>query len=333
MARKMDIKEFENFRGWIPVRCFRQENEAFVDWCFLGNERLTEPFFDDSILKRFREPFNLLFRHQTSIDFLGELNDLSKGLKPSGFIFHLSRCGSTLVSQMLAALERNIVISEASPLDFVLRAAEIPEKTRIKWLQWMVNALGQQRNPLEENFFIKFDSWNTLELQLIKRAFPDVPWIFLYRNPVEVIVSHIRQRGAHMIPGLIPGLLPELSFDESIRISPEEFCAQILGKVCRSALDSLKNGAGLAVNYAELPEAVESKILNHFKVQTSPEDLEKMLSTTKFNAKNPGMDFSADTEKKRKEASAEAVRAAEKYVVPVYEELENVRKNAQKTSL
>src|ERR1043165_8503267 len=112
MARKMDIKQFENFREWIPVRCYWQEKQAFVDWCFLGKERLTEPFFDDSIAKRFRQPFNLFFRHQTPIDFLDAAENFSNGLKPTGFIFHLSRCGSTLISQMLAALEQNIVISE-----------------------------------------------------------------------------------------------------------------------------------------------------------------------------------------------------------------------------
>ena len=35
------------------------------------------------------------------------------GIDPTGFIFHLARCGSTLVSQMLAALPEHIVLSEA----------------------------------------------------------------------------------------------------------------------------------------------------------------------------------------------------------------------------
>ena len=33
----------------------------------------------------------------------------------------MSRCGSTLVSQMLAALPQNIVISEAAPIDAVVQ--------------------------------------------------------------------------------------------------------------------------------------------------------------------------------------------------------------------
>jgi len=328
----MDLKQFENFREWIPVRCYWRENQAFVDWCFLGKERLTEPFFDDSIAKRFRQPFNLLFRHQTPIEFLGELNQNSNGLKPTGFIFHLSRCGSTLISQMLAALEKNVVISEASPIDFVLRASKIPEEKRIKWLRWLINSLGQKRNQDEENFFIKFDCWNTLELNFVKRAFPDVPWIFLYRNPVEIIVSHIKQRGAQMIPGLIKEILPDLSFKKSLQISPEEYCARVLGEICKNALQTLKSGEGLAVNYTELPEAVHAKILNHFQVSLNQIDTEKMLAAAKFNAKSPSMNFVGDTETKKREASAGAVEAAEKFVNPYYKELERIREDTAEGS-
>jgi hypothetical protein len=323
----MDLGEFENFRDWVPVRAFWQGNRAFVDWCFMGKERLTEPFFDDSISKRFREPFNLLFRHQTPIEFLGELNGFSEGLKPSGFIFHLSRCGSTLVSQMLAASEQNIVISEASPIDFVMRAKNTTAQQKLEWLRGMINALGQKRNEREENFFIKFDSWNTLSINLIRRAFPDVPWIFLYRNPVEIIVSHIRQRGAQMIPGLIKEILPELSFQESLEMPPEEYCARVLGKICRVALAPLKKGEGLAVNYTELPEGVNA-ILKHFNVAFDEKSIEKMFAAAKYNAKNPYLNFSADSEKKKREAGAAAIAAAEKFVNPFYEEFESVRKNA-----
>jgi hypothetical protein len=329
----MELTEFEKFRDWIPVRGYRHENKAFVDWCYLGKARLNEPYFDDSIAKRFREPFNLLFRHQTPIEFLGELNDFSAGLKPTGFIFHLSRCGSTLVSQMLAALPQNIVISEAAPVDFVVRSTNISDEDRIKWLRWMINALGQKRFGPEENFFIKFDSWNTLEINLIQRAFPDVPWIFMYRNPVEIIVSQIRQRGWFMIPGLFKEILPDLSFEDSIRMPPEEYCARVLAKVCQSALTPVINGEGLAINYSELPDAVSEKILKHFKLEPAENDREKMLAATKNDAKHSKMSFSSDIEKKKKDASAAAIRAAEEFVNPLYEEFERIRKSARKVRL
>ena len=38
-----------------------------------------------------------------------------KPVKPSGFVFHESRVGSTLVANMLAAVPTNIVYSESAP--------------------------------------------------------------------------------------------------------------------------------------------------------------------------------------------------------------------------
>lgn len=324
----MDLKTFELFREWLPVRGYWQENRALIDWCFVGKERLTKPFFDNSIEIRFREPFNLLFRHQTPIEFLGELHDFSEGLKPTGFIFHLSRCGSTLVAQMLAALERNVVISEASPIDFVLRAKNVAEDERVRWLRWMIGALGQKRNAADENYFVKFDSWHALELHLIKRAFPDVPWIFLYRNPVEVIVSQMRQRGAYMIPGVVKDVSSDLTFEESIRLSGEEYCARMLASICRSVREPLKNGEGLAINYTQLPDIVNPVVLEHFGVELTGEELEKMFAATKVHAKNPSMSFTADSESKQREASAKALEAAEKYVNPLYEEIEAIRESS-----
>ena len=329
----MDLRTFELFRDWLPVRLYRQGNRVLVDWCFVGKERLTQPFFDEAIERRFRQPFNLLFRHQTDLEFLGELHDLSKGVKPTGFIFHLSRCGSTLVSQMLAALERNIVISEAPPIDFVLRARDFDEERRVEWLRWLVNALGQKRNEAETNLYIKFDSWNAVDLALIRRAFPEVPWIFLYRNPVEIIVSQMRQRGAQMIPGLVGNLLPEPDLEESLRIPAEEYCARVLAMVCRSVLEPLKNGAGLPVNYEQLPAAALDLIPAHFGVRLTAPEIEKMSAATEFNAKNPRLNFTGDSDAKRKEASAEALAAAKKFVDPFYEEFEIIRKTAQQNRL
>ena len=80
-----------------------------VDWGCLGKERFTDPLFEQTIDVCLRHPFNLLFRHQTPIELLGEVAATFPMVPPSGFIFHLSRCGSTLVSQMLAALPQNIV--------------------------------------------------------------------------------------------------------------------------------------------------------------------------------------------------------------------------------
>ena len=172
----------------------------------------------------------------------------------------MSRCGSTLASQMLSALPGSVVISEAGPIDSVLRAQfrdpSVSAATRIEWLRWVVSALGQRRSGNETHLFIKFDSWSALELPLIRQAFPGVPWVFLYSNPVEVLVSQLRKRGAHMVPGTMEPALFGMNLAEAFEMQPEQYCARVLALTCEAALQHHQSCAGLMINYEQLPDAL-----------------------------------------------------------------------------
>src|SRR5687767_15028620 len=115
MDRALAAMNLALLEGWVPLRFLTREGGTFVDWAYLGNERLTDPFFEQTITRCLADPANLLFRHETPIEVLRELYEEHRGIEPNGLIFHMSRCGSTLIAQMLAAVSRNIVISEARP--------------------------------------------------------------------------------------------------------------------------------------------------------------------------------------------------------------------------
>ena len=186
--------------GWIPYRFFWQEGRPWVQWCHLDGGRLTDPSFTQTIRVRMRLPFNLLFRQQTPVETLLEWQERQPGLPPAGFIFHLSRCGSTLVAQMLAALPRHVVLSEPDPLDAVLNAhfrdPSVSDAQRGAWLRAMVSALGQRWAAARRTCSSSSTAWHAQHLPLIRQVFPSTPWIFVYRNPVEVLVSHKQQPGA-----------------------------------------------------------------------------------------------------------------------------------------
>src|SRR4051812_26126524 len=97
--------------GWMPMRVYSGDRTLMVDWCLLRRERLTDPFFEQTVERCLRRPFNLAFRRQTTVDELVAAARLGAGPPVAGLVFHMSRCGSTLVAQMLAALEEHVVIS------------------------------------------------------------------------------------------------------------------------------------------------------------------------------------------------------------------------------
>lgn len=323
----------QQLERWLPVRVQWQNGAPFFDWCYLGERRFTESFFDQTVESLFRYPFNLFIRPLTGVDVLEQIHDTRPGLKPRGFIFHLSRCGSTLVSQMLAALPSNVVVSEASPLDWMIRARvrkpDISDEEQINWIRWMMSALGQKRTADAAHFYVKFDAWHTFNLDLIERAFPDVPWIFLYRNPVEVMVSHNRQRGAGTVPGIIEHQLPGLSIEDSLQLSPDEYVARVLARVCEYALRYSDRSNALFVNYNQLPAVLTSGILKHFNVAYTDAEIEQINAAARFDAKSPTIEFSNDVKAKQREASNEIRRIADEMLMPLYEKLEAVRYNSR----
>ena len=110
--------------GWLPGWAGWRDDAFCVEWCHFGAHPLHEPFFSDSLTRVMRRPVNQLLRHRTPIESLQARHALHPGLPPRGFVFHTSRCGSTLVAQMLAATRGSVVLSEAPSLDAVLGAAD-----------------------------------------------------------------------------------------------------------------------------------------------------------------------------------------------------------------
>jgi hypothetical protein len=322
--------------GWLPIRASWQDGELCVHWSYFGNERLRHPFFEGSVQRCLFKPFNRLFGHTTPIARLPEWLRAHPPLRPSGFIFHMSRCGSTLVSQMLAALAHTVVVSEASPLDAVVRARharpDLSEDQHVLWLTWMIGALGQARGGDERHSFIKLDCWHTLALPLFRRAFPSVPWVFLYRDPVEVLVSQVRMPGTQMIPGIIG---PDLFGIEAAHAPPrsEDYYARVLAKVCEPVLrhySGAPEGGGLLVDYRELPSALWTTIMPHFGVPVSDLDRAAMAEAARHDAKAPGFEFAADSNAKQQAATEATRAAADHWLGDLYRRLEALRLGSQR---
>lgn len=317
--------------GWLPIRAAWEGDQPYLHWAHFGQQQLREPFFEGSVQRRLFKPFNKLFRYFTPIERLPEWLDAHPPLPPSGFIFHMSRCGSTLVSQMLAALPHNVVISEASPIDTVVQAnharRDLTLDQQALWLRWIVGALGQRRRGEERHVFVKLDSWHTLALPLFRRAFPSVPWIFLYRDPVEVLVSQLNMPGTQMLPGMLgpqlAGIEPALGLSH-----PQEYYARVLARVCEPVLQQYDDGGGLLVEYRQLPSALWTMVLPHFGVACSERDKHAMAETARYDAKSPRFEFTVDSAAKQQAATEPTLAAAERWLGDIYRRLEAVRCSA-----
>lgn len=301
--------------GFLPVCAGPHSTGVAVDWAWFGPEPLHEPFFEGAIRRALRRPFNRMFCWRMALaDFVAEASRQPGALAPQGLIFHMSRCGSTLVAQMLARSARNIVVSEAAPIDFAVQTGR-PEVLRA-----MVQAFGRPRGGDQQRLFIKLDSWHALALPLFARAFPDTPWLFLYRDPLEVMVSQQREPGAQMVPQLVASSIFGL---ETMAPGPD-YTARVLGRICAAAAEALAWPAGLAVNYRDLPDAFDTRILPHFDFAPSVAERAAMHEACRVDAKSPTLPFLSDSAAKQAAASDHLRALTQRHLADIVRRLDAI---------
>ena len=306
-----------NIAGWTPFRAAWLGEEMVVDWCHLGARRLVEPFFYETVARAFTEPFNQLFQRRTPAD---ALEALPPGLKPTGFIFHMSRCGSTLCAQALAADPANIVVSEGAPIRNMLQAPiygpASPERVARR-LRGIVNAYSQPRFAYERRFFVKFMAADVLDLPLILETFPDVPWIFLHREPLEVLASLRALGGADSMRGAIPPERLGLTSAELEGLSPEAYLCHVMAAFGRAALAAHRPGRSLIIDYADLRSVLTDRLPAHFGFDLDAAERGALEGVLGRDSKRPSVTFE-DRSAQRRAAATPFAALAEEIVGPTY---------------
>lgn len=296
-----------SLHNWFPATLQGRE----IVWRYV-QDRFTASFFADTLQRQ-----NPAQRYvcRTGFDWLERLEP---GLTPSAFIFHTSRCGSTLLTQLLATLSRCIVMSEPPIVDAFLRLHQTDPEAGggSAGLRQLILALGQQRSPEETHFFIKLDSWHIQFLPILRAAFPDTPCWFLYREPEAILASHQRQRGPQMVPGVISTLATETLEAGDL----DGYCAKILAGFFKAALANVEHLQ--LINYRQLPDILWQDLLPRQGLDCTPVQLERMRQRAGFNAKSQGILFSADV------TPASSHPILQQRVAPLYAQLEQHRCHA-----
>ena len=299
--------------GWTPSVVRRRDSGPTVEWRYTAGLGFDDPFFEQTMERAVRNRFRLLFARGSTLEDLSRVPGTVDAIEPSGFLFHMSRCGSTLAAQMFAERGDTLVVSEAAPLDAVLGAD--PDV-----LRGMVAGLGQRRTPEQRHLVVKLDAWAVFHLPLIRAAWPGVPWVFLFRDPVAVLVSQLRQRGSYLVPGMLPESFTGISAERAMAMPAEEFCALVLARICEAALTNADDHA-LFLDYATLPGSAPDVLAGWFGIPCSPAERATMLERARIDAKTPSVPFDP---KPRPPADERVRRVAHDHLEHVYSRLQTV---------
>ena len=285
-------------KNWIPYRLDFRAAELTCEYLFVGEKAFVEPFFHETSgkcrgLAENRKPFKV----KSSLETLIEISKEVPCVEPTAFIFHISRCGSTLLAQLLCLEEENIVLSEVPILDEVLRdlyfkREDISAEKRKEALRAVIKILGQKRTGKEQNLFIKLDSWDIFYYELLRELYPDTPFIFSYRRPNEVIRSQLKDAGMHAAPGVIEPALFGWTLEEILPLQRAVYVAKVLEKYLENylkILDEDKNS--LFLDYKEGAKNALEQLLGFVGLSLSEEFLQKVEHRLTFHSKRPNQSF------------------------------------------
>ena len=279
--------ELADLARWTPIRLDFSGPAPTVDWADLSAVRFVEPFFDETVARWASGPHaRRLVR--TGLEALVAL-DSQPSLEPAGMIFHLSRCGSTLVSRLLGTLPGVVVAAEPAPLNALLGLDpdRVDEAALVAVVRALVRALGRCRHGDERRLVLKCTSWNVRRRALLAAAFPETPWIWVQRDPARVLASLLATppgwlrlqaapRQAARRFGLDPAAVPQMA--------GAEFVARALGAMLDAA--AADPAHRLCIDHADLPEAVWQRIARHFGLETDPAVIDRMIDESRFYSKD-----------------------------------------------
>lgn len=285
-----------SLQNWYPYTVTLNKNEVLCHWLDFKDIPFSNPFFDETIQTAKSHNRNLTrFRSVSELQALPLWAASTSIVKPSAFIFHVSRCGSTLLSQLLGMDHRIISLAEVPFFDNILRLPykEVNYKRQIpELLQAGIALYGRQRHGAEEHLTIKTDSWHIFFRKQIRELYPDVPFILLYRHPQEVIRSHQKLRGLQAVPNLIEPAVFGFTKKEIANLSLDEYIARVLKKYYSAYLQTIKEDRNsFLINYAEGAEQMFQKILKLSNIELDEQSLSAMINRTKFHSKYPDKPF------------------------------------------
>lgn len=301
---------------WLPYRYHAKSRSIY--WC-LPMGYANEPFQDEYISRcRQQNLLNNIIQPRTSLNNVAQQAKCVAEVKPAGFIFHLSRCGSTLISGCLSELDSTCIFSESPVLTEILLDSDLPAAAQQKHLQQLID-LHACVFPVRTHVIIKWNAWDIFRWNLIRAIYPQVPVIFLVRNPVEILASHQRSAGRHMSGDPTLGYVHSL-FHNNIAssLSLLDFRIEVLlGLLTEMQLIS-RSDFVYRLDYRQLDLNKFDEICSFLHVPLSQQEIERIKTRLAFHSKLPMLRFNEDTtEKQRLFNTAERTRIQQS-LLPLY---------------
>lgn len=316
----------EDVADWMPFRFVPRDGQIFIEWIEMDGRGFPEPFFNQTIARRYLETNERI--RVTKVETLLERAATSQSLPLAAFIYHTSRSGSTLLSNAMKTIPGAVVLSEPYPLS---QLVEYPHRRNpaAPWADWfraLMICLTEARRDIDQFAVIKFSSHAALEIDLISALFPAVPNIVLYRDPLTIMASVLREPTYWMElhekvekAARLFGVRPE----EIADLPREDYCGFALGRICESLLAHAPMSAWF-LNYSDLSPNTVWALADKLGLASQEGSFSELESVFKLDAKSStGEEFAPKLEKEDKAATTAMRASCRRYLAQTLARLDN----------
>jgi hypothetical protein len=300
---------------WLPARAALHPTGLYFALREIRPAELQDPFMQETIARiPARESVVQIARE--------DVGRGTAGTGPAGIVFHVARCGSTLVSQLLKQHVGVAVYAEPLPVNEILLP---PHKWPRAELVAALRSLGAAfARHARKPWVWKLTSWNTLFCDIVAEAFPATPWVLCLRDPVEVSVSLLKTPAGWIWDGGQPAAPFVKAIDpEGASRSREEYVARLYGAFCDAAA-RLYPSLGALVDYGSLPGAAWDVVGPRFGLAIDEPARARMREAAGMNSKAPigrPQKFATDAADKQAAASDGLRRAIDAFARPALDRL------------
>lgn len=320
----------------LPIDLVKKEGQWSVVCINVESFLPSLPFFIDDLYVKFPEIFtgdlersddafvrqmyysdDPRINYITVEDFLKQYSDATSH-KKLGFIFHMSRCGSTLFSNLTRNIDRLATYSEPTIVNAILDPRkEITLEFKSKLLKASIYSLANFQDSNVDTIFIKFRSWNVLFLDQIMDIFADVPSLFIHRNGLEV-ASSLRNkpsgwvRARNLYIDFFSKVL-KVNIESTTKMSQLEYTLSMLGEFVKRVL-SCKKGSIVSLDYINLKKDFFLVMKSVFKINITDNEMGTIVDQMRIYSKNAGLEFTEDGKKKQENYTPFEVKLSESLV-------------------
>lgn len=289
----------------VPAQIVWLGEKPLLEWREVESSALARPFWEDTI----------------SNGRVAMITPLDARMEPPsptalvGGIFHTYRCGSTLVCRQFSAVAGCFALSE--PWVFsqpVMHEGQPTSLLRGRLLR-LIDTFAQGLQPTAQRLIIKWPGLLSHLAPQLAAALPEVPALFLHRDPIEVLASIERTP-----MGAMEGL-PDRYLGTSDELHSEAKRDQLGASAVTiaAAMRAVAKVAGMRrCDYDALPEATPNAIATYFGVALTSAGRSAIFAAGTGHSKldTGSAPFTADGAAKRAVASPRVLDLAGRIVAP-----------------